>query len=302
MVMKMFRAPLAKSLMALGLLVAATAACGRAKSAEKAPPPSPPVVVVAEVVQRTVPIVRDFTARTEAVPTVEVRARIAGVLERVMFEEGTQVKAGQTLFIIQPDEYAAALESARAQLAKAEADVTRARDISIIDRARAQLDQRSADLDKTRRDVARYEPLAEARAIPRQDLDTAQASERVAAAGVEGAEAALKDTKLAQRTDPDRRRRSAVGQSLRDPGGAEPRLHDREGPHHRDHRESPGRPRESGGQVRAHAARDDLLGGPHLRRRRCRRSRLSPACPAHPPRRAWPSPGGDGAARAVPGE
>jgi len=200
MVMKMFRAPLAKSLMVLGLLVAATAACGRAKSAEKAPPPSPPVVVVAEVVQRTVPIVRDFTARTEAVPTVEVRARIAGVLERVMFEEGTQVKAGQTLFIIQPDEYAAALESARAQLAKAEADVTRARDISIIDRARAQLDQRSADLDKTRRDVARYEPLAEARAIPRQDLDTAQASERVAAAGVEGAEAALKDTKLAQRT------------------------------------------------------------------------------------------------------
>ncbi len=197
--MKIFRAPLARSLMALGLLVAATAACGRSKSAENAPA-TPPAVVVAEVMQRTVPIVRDFTARTEAVPTVEVRARIAGVLERVMFDEGTLVKAGQTLFIIQPDEYAAALESARAQLAKAEADVTRARDISIIDRARAQLDQRKADLDKARRDVARYQPLAEARAIPQQDLDTSQASEKVAAAGVEGAEAALKDTQLAQRT------------------------------------------------------------------------------------------------------
>jgi RND family efflux transporter MFP subunit len=188
-----------KSLTVVALLVAATAACDRGKSAEKAAPP-PPAVVVAEVVQRTVPIVRDFTARTEAVPTVEVRARIAGVLERVMFEEGTQVKAGETLFLIQPEEYAAALETARAQLAKAQADATRARDASIIARAQAQLDQRKADLEKASRDVARYRPLAEARAIPQQDLDTAQASEKVAAAGVEGADATLRDTQLLQRT------------------------------------------------------------------------------------------------------
>jgi membrane fusion protein, multidrug efflux system len=193
------RAALAKHLVAVGLLIV-TAGCERAKSSEKAPAPPPPAVVVAEVVQRTVPIVRDFTARTEAVPTVEVRARVAGVIERVMFEEGTLVQAGQTLFIIQRDEYAAALESARAQLAKAQADVTRARDASVIDRARAQLDQRKADLEKARRDVARYRPLAEERAIPQQDLDTAQASEKVAAASVEEAEAALKDTQLAQRT------------------------------------------------------------------------------------------------------
>jgi len=188
-----------KSLVVVGLLVATAAACDRGKSAEKAAPP-PPAVVVAEVVQRTVPIVRDFTARTEAVPTVEVRARVAGVLERVMFEEGTQVKAGQTLFLIQPEEYAAALETARAQLAKAQADATRARDASIIARAQAQLDQRKADLEKASRDVARYRPLAEARAIPQQDLDTAQAAEKVAVAAVEGAEAALKDTQLSQRT------------------------------------------------------------------------------------------------------
>ena len=110
--MKMFRNGLAKSLMAVGLLVATTAACDRAKSAEKAPPPPTPVVV-AEVVQHTVPIVRDFTARTEAVPTVEVRARIAGVIERVAFEEGTQVTAGQTLFVIQPEEYGGARVRAR---------------------------------------------------------------------------------------------------------------------------------------------------------------------------------------------
>ena len=124
----------------LGVLVL-TVGCDRAKDAKKdAPPPPPPQVVVAEVVQRTVPIVRDFTARTEAIPTVEMRARVPGVLEQVLFKEGTEVKQGQTLFVIQRDEYAAALESARAQLAKAQADLTRARDTSVVDRARAQLD------------------------------------------------------------------------------------------------------------------------------------------------------------------
>ena len=47
-------------------------------------------------------------------PTVEVRARVAGILEEVLFKEGTEVKQGQTLFIIQQAEYKAALETARA--------------------------------------------------------------------------------------------------------------------------------------------------------------------------------------------
>ena len=70
--------------------------------------------MVAPVEQRSVAIERDFIARTEAVPTVEVRARVAGILEDVLFKEGMDVKKGQPLFIIQHDEYAAALESARA--------------------------------------------------------------------------------------------------------------------------------------------------------------------------------------------
>lgn len=187
--------------LAIGLLLA-VAACERAKVEKdaKAAGPPPPSVVVAQVTQRTVPLVRDFTARTEAVPTVEVRARVAGVLEQILFKEGSEVKQGQVLFVIQREEYEAALESARAQLAKAEADLTRARDTSVVDRARAELDQRRADLEKAERDVARYVPLAEAKAIPQQDLDTAQSQQKVTAAGVEVAEASLKDTQLAQRT------------------------------------------------------------------------------------------------------
>jgi membrane fusion protein (multidrug efflux system) len=192
------RAPL----LLLGVLL--TAACGQGKEAKaekaKAAAPPPPTVVVAEVTERTVPLVRDFTARTEGVPTVEVRARVAGVLEQILFKEGSEVKQGQTLFRIQREEYAAALESSRAQLAKTEADLVRAKDASVVDRAKATLEQRRADLEKAQRDVARYLPLAEAKAIPQQDLDTARSAEKVAVAGVDVAEAALKDTELVQRT------------------------------------------------------------------------------------------------------
>ena len=186
-------------------LLAATSGCEKtmgAKAGTKAAaaPPPPPDVVIATVEQREVSIARDFTARTEAVPTVEIRARISGVLEDVLFKEGTEVKQGQTLFVIQRAEYQAARETARAQLSKAQADLTRARDASVVDRAKAQLAQRQADLEKARQDVARYRPLAEARAIPQQDLDTSLAAEKVADAAVATFQAQLKDTELAQRT------------------------------------------------------------------------------------------------------
>jgi RND family efflux transporter MFP subunit len=184
----------------LGLLAAAIAlGCNRAETKQASTAP-PPTVGVAQVVQRTVPLIRDFVARTEAVPTVEIRARVAGVLEEVKFREGTEVEQNQILFVIQQAEYKAALQAARAQLAKAEADLTRAKDVSIVDRGRANLDQANAELGKARQDVARYRPLAEAQAIPQQDLDTALSREQAAVANVDAATAAFKDTVLSQRT------------------------------------------------------------------------------------------------------
>jgi len=188
---------------ALTLVLALAAACEKSKSAEKQAGPAapPPTVIVTEVLQRTVPIYNEYVGRTVALETVELRARVEGVLDKAPFREGDLVKAGQVLFLIEPAQYQAALQSARAQLAKAEADLGRARDVSVIDRARAVLDQRKADLGKARQDVERYRPLAQEQAIPQQDLDTSLAQEKVAAAGVEAAEAALKDTVLTQRTD-----------------------------------------------------------------------------------------------------
>jgi RND family efflux transporter MFP subunit len=182
-------------------VLALTLGCNDA-GAKKSQQPSapPPTVIVAEITQRTVQVSAEFVARTEAVPTVEIRARVPGVLEQVRFREGTEVERGKVLFVIQQAEYKAALQSARAQLAKAQADLTRAKDVSVIDRARAQLDQAKADLGKNRADVARYRPLVEQQAIPQQDLDTAVSREQAAVAGVEAADAALKDAILNQRT------------------------------------------------------------------------------------------------------
>jgi membrane fusion protein (multidrug efflux system) len=160
--------------------------CERGKGGEKAtqaaPAPPPPAVVVTEVIQKTVPIYAEFVAQTDARNTVEVRARVQGVLKEMRFKEGDLVKKNQVLYQIEPEEYQAHLTTAKAQLAKATADREAAK----------------ARLAKTQQDVARYRPLAAARAVPQQDLDTALAAEQVshaevdqAAAAIEGARASI---------------------------------------------------------------------------------------------------------------
>src|SRR3989454_1148089 len=193
--------PWGRCLAAIALL-ALTTGCqqGDATAAKQPPAPPPPAVIVAEIQQRSVQVSAEFVAQTQGVPTVEIRARVQGVLEQVRFKEGSEVQRSQVLFVIQQDEYKAALQSARAQLAKAQADLTRANDASVVDRARAQLDQAKAELGKNQADVARYRPLVKEQAIPQQDLDTAVSREQAAGAGVQAAEAGLKDTVLSQRT------------------------------------------------------------------------------------------------------
>ena len=186
--------------LALVALLPALTACERTKAKEAdAPAPPPPAVVVAEVVRKTVPIVAEFVAQTDAVQTVELRARIQGVLERVRFKEGADVKQGQVLFEIERTQYEAALQSARAQLAKAQSELAKAQEQVEVARSQAELEQRRAALAKARLDVARLRPLAQAKAVPQVDLDNALAAEQVTVAGVAAAEAALKDTELGQR-------------------------------------------------------------------------------------------------------
>jgi RND family efflux transporter MFP subunit len=101
----------------------ALAGCARAPA--EGPPAAPPPFTVSYPVERQVTDYVDFTARTAAVDSVELRARVSGYLEKVNFKEGMLVKKGAVLFEIDPRTYTAVLQSALGNLAAAQARVKR---------------------------------------------------------------------------------------------------------------------------------------------------------------------------------
>jgi membrane fusion protein, multidrug efflux system len=160
-------------------------------------------VVVTSVIQKTVPIYSEFTARTDAKDTVEVRARVEAFLDGIHFEEGRPVKRGQLLFTLDKRRYEAELQSAKAQRAKAQADLEFARDKVTVDTAKAKLDQAKAQLRKTDLDVNRLEPLAKEKAVPQQDLDNALVAQEVATSNVAASQATYENVVLNQKVSID---------------------------------------------------------------------------------------------------
>ena len=150
------------------LLIAAVglgvAACGKGSStpAPSAAPAAPPAQVgVVTVSPGDVGLITELPGRLEASRVAQVRARAAGILKKRLFREGSDVKAGQALFTIDSAPYAAAVASARAGQARAEAHVAQA--TSLVDR---------------------YKPLVEANAISKQDYANAVAAQKQAQADV----------------------------------------------------------------------------------------------------------------------
>jgi membrane fusion protein (multidrug efflux system) len=152
------------------LLIAACSSQDQAGTAQSQPPPA---VMVATVVSQTVPITGEYVARTEARQTVEIRARVEGFLEKVLFKEGSQVKAGQLLFVIDQRPYKAALQEARGSQAQAQ-----------------------ATLGKAQKDVERLRPLVTEDAAPQVDLDNAESAVEYSRASIERARAAIAKAEL----------------------------------------------------------------------------------------------------------
>jgi membrane fusion protein, multidrug efflux system len=159
---------------------------------------APVAVVVAPVVQKTVPLYTELTARTDASDSVEIRARVKAVLKTQNYTEGSVVKAGQVLFTLDDREYQAKLEQAKAKLTKGEADLAQAENKTVTDTAEANLNIAKARLNKADTDVKRLKPLAEQKAVPLQDYDNALAEQQAARADVAGREASLNTTKVNQ--------------------------------------------------------------------------------------------------------
>jgi len=136
-------------------------------------PQQPPQVTVTTVQRESVPVVIELPGRTAPQLVAQVRARVDGIVLKREFTEGSEVKAGQRLYQIDPAPYLAALASAEATLKKAE-----------------------ANLASTAATVERYKMLVEKNAVSRQDYDNAVAAQGQAAADVASGKAAVQTAKI----------------------------------------------------------------------------------------------------------
>lgn len=152
-------------------LLATAWLCACKKPETVAPPP--PVVEVMEVTTSDVPLTSTLIGQLDSPQNVEVRARVEGFVDKMLFTEGVEVKAGDLLFELDKKPFLERLAAANGALAEAH-----------------------AALNKYEKDVARLAPLAERRAIPQQDLDNALASVDVGLAGVETAKARVESAQL----------------------------------------------------------------------------------------------------------
>jgi membrane fusion protein, multidrug efflux system len=172
-------------------------ACSKKDVNKAAAPPPPPSVIVAEVTQKTVPIYSEYVGQTKADETVELRARVEGILQKVYFREGAPVHKGQLLFTIDKRPFQATLQSAKAILAKAISDLAQARQRTDVLQAQAQLADAQAVHSKTQQDLARMRPLAREKAVTELELDAAIAAEKSAQATVDARQANLTNLEAA---------------------------------------------------------------------------------------------------------
>lgn len=154
----------------IAVLSAWLAACS--SSAPPATPP-PPLVVVKKIAPAEARVTIDYVAQTEALNEVEIRPRVGGLLETQAAVEGTRVKKGQLLFVIDAQPYEAAVAQAKASLALAQ-----------------------SAFDQADRDLARVKPLSTIDAVSQQELDAAIARHDASNAQVEAARAALQTAQL----------------------------------------------------------------------------------------------------------
>jgi membrane fusion protein (multidrug efflux system) len=125
------------------------------------------------VTARTTPVTFEFVAQTQSSREVEIRARVAGFLEKRLYTEGDLVKAGQTLFQMDRKPFEAALLSAQGQLA-----------------------QQQARWEVAKATLARVRPLAAQNAVSKMDLDNAVGNERQTRAAVLAAEGTVRTEQL----------------------------------------------------------------------------------------------------------
>ncbi|OZI50323.1 efflux RND transporter periplasmic adaptor subunit [Bordetella genomosp. 5] len=161
-----------KRVSALGIVATvslALAGCGE----KEQPAPPPPEVSVITIQPQRASTISDLPGRVDAVRDAQIRARVTGIVQKIQFQQGSDVKEGQVLFKIDPAQYQAS-----------------------YDQATAQLKQTQADLYSAKVLAERYAPLVKANAVSKQENDNAVAAYRQAEAAVAAARAAQTAAKI----------------------------------------------------------------------------------------------------------
>lgn len=142
---------------------------------------APPAVEFVQVVQKDVPIAKEWVATLDGFVNAQIRAQVKGLLIKQNYADGAFVQKGSSLFEIDPRPFQATVDQATANLEQAKANLQRA----------------EAQLGKTELDVTRYTPLAKESAISQQELDDAIQANLAAKAQVEQGKAAIESARAA---------------------------------------------------------------------------------------------------------
>ena len=163
-----------KMVITLAISVALAACSNGDQEALSNPTPKKTMPVsVIKVQPTTVPISAEAIAQTEGAKEVEIRPRVGGILLKLLYEEGTAVKAGQPMFLIDPIPYQNALAQAKAQLA-----------------------EQKARIEQTRREENRLQDLLVMESISQREYDNAVSDNAVANAALQQAEVRVREAKL----------------------------------------------------------------------------------------------------------
>jgi RND family efflux transporter MFP subunit len=164
--------PVARLVVPLSAIAAVLAGCGQSQAPAQSAPP-PPQVSVAKPIKKMVTDHDEYVGRFIAFDYVEVRARVSGYLDKILFKDGQLVKEGDPLFIIDRRPFEATVEQSKAAV-----------------------EQAKANLAFAESDLKRGESLRTGTTITQQALDQRLQASRVAAASVTAQEAALKQAEL----------------------------------------------------------------------------------------------------------
>lgn len=160
-----------QKIISITVLAMLVTACGKQEPAAQAMPAMP--VSILEMKATSVPISAEAVAQTEGAKEVEIRPRVGGILLKKLFEEGAPIKAGQPMFLIDPEPFKIALSQANAALA-----------------------QQKARIEQTQREASRLKGLLDTQSISQREYDNAFSDNAMAQASLMQYDAAVREAQL----------------------------------------------------------------------------------------------------------